>query len=461
MVWHSSLSDGERYDAWHALASGAARVVVGARSAVFAPVQRLRLIIVDEEHEPAYKQDETPRYHGRDTAVFRAFIEQAVCILGSATPSLESLHNVRTGKYRLLRMEKRVDNRRLPTVHIVDMRREVSAKGGSSIFSRMLVDKMRDRFEKQEQTILFLNRRGYDASLNCPDCGYVAMCDHCSISMTHHRADQRLRCHLCGEEDPVPTVCPKCQSARIHYRGSGTQKIEEFAKKILPKARIVRIDADTMQKKNMFRTILGEFRTGKIHVLVGTQMIAKGLDFPNVTLVGLVDADMSLHLPDFRAAERTFQLLVQVAGRAGRGDVAGEVVVQTHMPYSAPINYARQQDFDGFAESELAQRLEFTYPPYRHLIHHLFRATNPEKLSFYTEAWVRHLEAELVPHATIEIRGPAACPVEKIKDHYRQQVWYFVDSPTRVVPRLQELRKAFTWDPAIIEVLDVDAVHLM
>ncbi|MFA5256825.1 MAG: primosomal protein N' [Opitutales bacterium] len=458
VVWHSHLSDGERYDAWHALASGEARVVVGARSAIFAPVPNLRLILVDEEHEPAYKQEEIPRYHGRDVAVYRASLCGALCVLGSATPCMESLYNAKVGKYRLNRITKRVDDRQLPMVHVVDMKSEMRHGKGGALFSRLLIDKMQDRLEKGEQTILFLNRRGYNTSMMCPDCGYVAMCDHCSITLTHHRAEGVLRCHLCGFETAAPTQCPNCRSAGIHWKGSGTQRIEDIAHKFIPKARNVRIDSDTMQKKNLFRSILGDFRTGKIDVLVGTQMIAKGLDFPNVTLVGLVDADISLHLPDFRANERTFQLLVQVAGRAGRGDRAGEVVVQTFLPYCAPVQYARAQDFDGFAEDELKNREEFSYPPFRHIVHHLFRGRNPDKLAFFAEQWAK--QAEALFGTEVEIRGPAPAPIEKIKDSYRYQLWYFMPSVTKYMPRLLELRKTFPMDKDVEDIIDADAVNL-
>ncbi|MFP4282799.1 MAG: primosomal protein N' [Opitutales bacterium] len=462
VVWHSHLSDGERYDAWHALATGEARIVVGARSAIFAPLANLKLIIVDEEHEPAYKQEEVPRYHGRDVAVYRAYLTQAVCVLASATPSLETLHNARTGKYQTLRLTKRIDDRQLPLVHVVDMKREWAKERQMVVFSQLLIEKMRARLERGEQTILFLNRRGYDSSLRCPDCGHVEECDHCDLSLTHHRADRLLRCHLCGFETEVPRVCPKCQSPKILYRGHGTQKIEDVAARFVPRARIVRIDTDTMQKKNLFREVLADFRRGQIDILVGTQMIAKGLDFPNVTLVGLVDADLSLHMPDFRAAERTFQLLVQVAGRAGRGDRAGEVVVQTAMPYHEAIQFGRQQDFDGFAAEELAQREEFNYPPFRHLIHHLIRGRNREKVAFYAEQWAKTVEKELLPaFPQIELRGPAPCPIERVKDHYRFQLWYFTPAVTAFVPRLQALRAAFKWDKELIEVVDVDAVGLI
>ncbi len=459
VVWHSHLSDGERYDAWKALASGEAHVVVGARSAVFAPVQNLQLMIVDEEHEPSYKQEDNPRYHGRDVAVYRAHLNKALCIVGSATPSLETLHNVERGKYAVDKMLKRVDHCELPKIHLVDMRREnMSGKAKGSPISRLLADKLVDRFEKKEQSILFLNRRGFSTSLLCPECGYVAECEHCSIPMTYHRTDKTLRCHLCGEEREAPRICPKCKDPNIRYKGQGTQKIEDIVQKILPRANIVRMDADSMSKKNLYRKILNDFRVGKIDLLVGTQMIAKGLDFPNVTLVGLVDADMSLHVEDFRAAERTFQLIVQVSGRAGRGDRAGEVVIQTSTPHAPPIQFARQSDFDGFQLEELEQRREFNYPPFRHLIRHVFRGRNPQKVEFYIEQWTRALEKAL--GEAVEIRGPAPTPIEKIRDEYRYQIWYFAPSASKVIQRIVTLRDGFKMDKEVIDTLDVDPMQM-
>ena len=458
VVWHSHLSEGERYDAWKALASGEAHVVVGARSAVFAPVQNLKLMIVDEEHEPSYKQEESPRYHGRDVAVYRALINKSVCVLGSATPSLESLYNVERGKYAVDRILKRVDNRQLPKIHLVDMRREDMQGKGASPISRTLADKLVDRFEKKEQSILFLNRRGFSTSMMCPDCGYVAACDHCSIPMTFHITDKKLRCHLCAEERESPFKCPECKSVNIRKRGVGTQKIEEIVQKILPRAKIVRMDADSMSKKNLYRKILNDFRIGKIDLLVGTQMIAKGLDFPNVTLVGLVDADRSLHVEDFRAAERTFQLIVQVSGRSGRGDRAGEVVIQTHTPHAPPVQFARKSDFDGFQLEELEQRREFNYPPFRHLIRHLFRGRNPDKVNFYIEQWLKVVEKEM--DGQLEIRGPAPAPIEKIRDEYRFQLWYFTPSASRVIQQLAALRKSFKMDKEVIDLIDVDPMNM-
>ncbi len=459
VVWHSHLNSGERLDAWTSLASGEAKVVVGARSALFAPLNKVGLIIVDEEHEPAYKQEETPRYHARDVAVFRSKICKAVCVLGSATPSLESLYNISTKKYISDRLFKRVDNRQMPTVHVVDMRQEFISQKGAVTLSRMLVNALRDRLEKKEQSILFINRRGYSRSMICPECGWVAMCKHCSIPMTFHRKVAKLVCHLCGVDEEAHHRCPECHSSKIKWQGTGTQKVEEVVKQVLPHATIVRIDADTMQKKNLFRKILGDFRKGKIDILVGTQMIAKGLDFPNVTLVGLIDADISMHVPDFRAHERTFQLLVQVAGRAGRGDLSGEVLVQSFTPSAGPIQYARREDFDGFLEEELLTRKEHQYPPYRNLIHHLFRGINPEKVEFYAEQWVKHLEKSNLNW--LEIRGPVPAPIEKIKDYYRYQIWYFTKNVSKTMPALLKLREAFPMAEDVIYVFDVNPVNLV
>ncbi len=459
VVWHSHLGEGERLDGWTALASGKARVVVGARSAVFAPVRDLRLIVVDEEHEPAYKQDETPRYHGRDVAVYRAKLAGATCVLGSATPSLESVANVRSGKYRIDVLTRRVDDKKMPDIQIVDMRIEVMRQRGVVTLSRLLVNHMQARFERREQTILFINRRGYSSSMQCRKCGHVEQCPHCSVSMTYHRTDETLKCHLCGHQRGAPAVCPSCAAPDIRWRGLGTQRVEEAVRRVLPRARLERMDTDTMAKKHRFRQILSEFRAGKIDVLVGTQMIGKGLDFPNVTLVGLVDADLSMHVPDFRANERTFQLLVQVAGRAGRGDQAGEVVVQTFTPKADAIQYAKRADFDGFAEVELGVRKQFHYPPYRHLIHHIFRGLNPEKIKFFADHWVKEVAKAL--GSAVEIRGPAPSPIEKVKDEYRFQVWYFCASATKVVPELVRLQGTVKWPDDVFQVLDVDPMSLM
>ncbi|MGE4550456.1 MAG: primosomal protein N', partial [Opitutales bacterium] len=438
VVWHSHLSEGERLDAWLDAAKGDAPIVVGARSAVFAPLPKLGLVVVDEEHEPAYKQEDTPRYHARDVAVYRAKLTNATCILGSATPSLESMRNTQIGKYALHNLTKRVDDRSLPTVHLVDMRRELLKEGAPQVLSQPLREAIRDRFEKREQTILFLNRRGYSTTMLCPACGFTASCEHCSISLTYHRVGGRLLCHFCGHQRPAYRNCPECNSAKISRRGTGTQRLEHSVQKLIPKGKVLRLDADAMSKKNLFRKVLSDFRLGKIDVLVGTQMIAKGLDFPNVTLVGVIDADLSLRLEDFRATERTFQLLVQVAGRAGRGDLAGEVFAQTYAPESPAIQYARRGDLEGFVEDELNQRKEFGYPPFRHLVRHVFRSRNDQKAAFFAEQWGVHLRAG-IEATEIEVRGPTVAPLEKIKDHYRFHLRSrMLRNPTF---RLDELKK--------------------
>jgi len=458
VVWHSHLSDGERLDAWDALASGRARVVVGARSAVFAPLPNLRLIVVDEEHEPAYKQDETPRYHGRDVAVYRAKLNHAVCVLGSATPSTESWVNATTGKYHLLRLTKRVDDRQLPLIHVVDMRKEILKRRGPTVLSSILADKLLGRFERREQSILFINRRGYSRSMVCQECGHVVECTHCSIALTYHRTDETLRCHLCGDQREAPVRCPSCQSPKIRWPGMGTQKVEQIVQRLMPHARVVRMDTDAMSQKNRFRQVLADFRVGKIDVLVGTQMIGKGLDFPNVTLVGLIDADLSLHVPDFRANERTFQLIVQVAGRAGRGDLAGEVVVQTFTPHATPIQFGRQAEVDEFLAEEVRSRQAHAYPPFRHLLLHIFRGPNPEKVAFFAEHWAKKIADAAGSMA--ELRGPAPCATEKIKDHYRFQIWYFTRQVTKFNALLATLQQDFPLPDDVISTLDVDPMNL-
>ena len=392
-VLHSHLSVGERHDEWHKIRQGRARIVIGARSAIFAPVEPLGLIIVDEEHEHTYKQEEAPRYHARDVAIMRGQMEGAVVVLGSATPSLESYYNCKNGKYALLDLPERVDDQKMPHVRVVDMRQAARGGKGPPLFSPQLKEAITQRLERKEQTILFLNRRGYSTSLQCPLCGYVAECPNCSLSLTYHRPEQKLRCHLCGHVEPVPGVCPqvKCKNPAIRFAGTGTQKVEETLGKLFPHARVKRMDADVMKRKDDYRKVLGDFRTGKIDILLGTQMIAKGLHFPNVTLVGIIYADLALHQPDFRAGERTFQLLTQVAGRAGRGDVEGEVFVQAFTPFHPAIQYARRHDFVGFYDQELEFREQLKYPPVSRVALLTLKGRNEEKVRFSAE----HVRKEL------------------------------------------------------------------
>jgi len=382
-VLHSHLSAGERHDEWHKIRQGRARIVIGARSAIFAPVEPLGLIIVDEEHEHSYKQEETPRYHARDVAVVRGQMEGAVVVLGSATPSMESFYNVKRGKYELLGLPHRADHKKMPLVRVVDMRQVArKEKGGPPIFSPELREGILQRLEKKEQVMLFLNRRGYATSLQCPQCGYVAECPNCSVSLTYHRRAQELLCHICAFKSPAPAVCPvaKCRSPAVRYSGLGTERVEEALAKLFPRARVQRMDSDLMRRKDDYRRVLGDFKTGRIDILVGTQMIAKGLHFENVTLVGVIHADLSLHIPDFRAGERTFQLLTQVAGRAGRGDVEGEVFVQSFTPFHPAIQYARRHDFNGFYDQEIEYREQLRYPPATRVALLTLRGRNEEKV---------------------------------------------------------------------------------
>ncbi len=456
VVWHSHLSAGERLDAWRQLVKGEARIVVGARSAVFAPVQNLRLVVVDEEHEPAYKQEDSPRYHGRDVAVYRAFLNKSVCLLGSATPSLETARNVIVGKYKKSVLSQRIDGRELPLVHLVDMRREAMKQKSAPILSQQLIEALRQRYEDREQSILFLNRRGFNTTMFCTECGEVEQCRDCSIAMTYHRTDHYLHCHLCGYRKPAPRICGNCKSIEISRRGHGTQRIEDVVESVMPRrAKVVRVDADVMTKKNLFREILRDFRQGKIDVLVGTQMIAKGLDFPRVTLVGVIDADLPLRMEDFRASERAFQILVQVAGRAGRGDRAGEVYVQTYAPHESCIQFARRAELEAFLEDELAMRKELNYPPYRHLIRHVFRGRGEEKTRFYAEQWRKHLDNSNL--LGIEVKGPAATPLAKMKGYYRYHLFYLSSSVSKCLDQIQQLRNQFPIDNEVFDILDVDA----
>src|SRR5208282_2385189 len=394
-VLHSHLSTGERHDEWHKIRQGRARIVIGARSAIFAPVEPLGLIIVDEEHEHSYKQEEAPRYHARDVAIVRGQMEGAVVVLGSATPSLESYYNCGKGKYTLLQLLERADDKKLPVVRVVDMRQTVRPGKAAPLFSPQLKEAIARRVEQKEQVILFLNRRGYSTSLQCPLCGYVAECPNCSVSLTYHRHEQKLCCHICAHVAPVPAVCPndKCRNPAIRYSGVGTQRVEATLAKLFPEARTVRMDSDVLKRKEDYRRILGDFRVGKIDILVGTQMIAKGLHFPNVTLVGIIYADLGLHVPDFRAGERTFQLITQVSGRAGRGDVEGEVFVQAFTPFHPAIQYARRHDFTGFYEQEMEFREQLKYPPISRVALLTLKGRNEEKVKFSAEHLRKVLES--------------------------------------------------------------------
>ncbi|MGO9476765.1 MAG: primosomal protein N', partial [Limisphaerales bacterium] len=488
-VLHSHLSAGERHDEWHKIRQGRARIVIGARSAIFAPVEPLGLIIVDEEHEHTNKQEEAPRYHARDVAIMRGRMENAVVVLGSATPSLESYYNCKHGKYTLLELPERVDDQKMPRVRVVDMRQAARSEKGIPIFSPQLKEAITQRLERGEQTILFLNRRGYSTSLQCPKCGYVAQCPNCSLALTFHRQEQKLCCHICGHVAPVPSVCPneKCKNPAIRFAGTGTQRVEETLAKLFPQARVKRMDADTMKRKDDYRKTLGDFRTGKTDILVGTQMIAKGLHFPNVTLVGIIYADLALHQPDFRAGERTFQLLTQVAGRAGRGDVEGEVFVQAFAPFHPAIQYSRRHDFPGFYEQEIEFREQLKYPPVSRVALLTLKGRNEDKVKFSAEHLRKVLESAVRnPQSTVHspqpsdgpasaksdcglktvdfrdliIAGPAPAPLLRAETFYRYQIMLRTRAMSKLSLALAKIIETLVLPEDVTLMVDIDPVSL-
>src|SRR5256886_550877 len=499
-VLHSHLSAGERHDEWHKIRQGRARIVIGARSAIFAPVDPLGLVIVDEEHEYSYKQEEAPRYHARDVAVVRGQMEGAVVVLGSATPSLESFHNAQKGKYALLQLPQRADDRKMPLVRVIDMRQEARKEKGTPIFSQKLKEEITLRLERSEQVMLFLNRRGYATSLQCPKCGFVAECPNCSVALTYHRSRQRLLCHICAYEAQAPTLCPngKCRNPAIRYAGLGTEKVEDTLTKLFPRARVRRMDSDALKRKDDYRRILGDFRTGKIDILVGTQMIAKGLHFPNVTLVGIIYADLSLHQPDFRAGERTFQLLTQVSGRAGRGEVEGEVVVQAFTPFHPAIQYARRHDFAGFYEQEIEFREQLKYPPISRAALLTLKGRNEEKVRLSADHVRKEIEklagrgsqkvgkresesAEPVKSGAMSahfptfplsqlpalhalpdliIAGPAPAPLLRAETYYRYQLMLRTRQMSKLSRSLANVLETLSLPEDVSLMVDVDPVNL-
>ena len=458
-VLHSHLSEGERHDEWHKIHSGRARIVIGARSAVFAPLKNLGLIVVDEEHETTYKQEEAPRYHARDVAVVRAKIEKCVVLLGSATPSLESYHNAATGKYRLATLTQRVDEKQMPLMRIIDLRQERRKEKATAILSERLRAAIADRLVKREQTILFLNRRGFSTSLLCSNCGEARNCPNCSVALTFHRHVARLSCHLCGHAAAVPKKCPACGRDALIYAGFGTEKVESTVSQIFPKAAVRRMDADSMTRKEAYREALRNFRTGKIDILVGTQMIAKGLHFPNVTLVGIINADLSLHLPDFRAGERTFQLLTQVAGRAGRGETPGEVLVQTYTPFSPSIQFARHHDFAGYFQQELEFRERCDFPPFKHAILITVRSAHEGRAKLSAETLKRRLKEALPEEFLLGDAAPA--PLEKLQGQFRFHILMRGRAIMRLSLLVRETLDKLPFPEDVTVTVDVDPYQLL
>ena len=461
-VLHSHLSAGERHDEWHKIRQGRARIVIGARSAVFAPVEPLGLVIVDEEHEHSYKQEEAPRYNARDLAVVRGQQEGAAVVLGSATPCMESYHNVQRKKYGLLSLTERVDNIQMPIVRVIDMRSAARKEKGVGIFSPQLREAILQRLEKNEQVMLFLNRRGWSSSLQCPECGFVAECPNCSVSLTYHRAAQQLMCHICGHIEAAPKKCPQteCGNVAIRFSGLGTEKVEAALEKGFPSARVKRMDSDTLKRKEDYRRILGDFRTGKIDILVGTQMIAKGLHFPNVTLVGIIHADLSLHIPDFRAGERTFQLLTQVAGRAGRGEVEGEVYVQSFTPFHPAIQYARRHDYVGFYEQEIEFRQQLNYPPVGRVALLTLRGRSEDRVKFVADHLRREMDTVAKELGEVVVAGPAPAPLLRAENFYRYQIMLRTSRMPQLSRKLSALRETFQIPEDLRLVIDIDPMSL-
>jgi primosomal protein N' (replication factor Y) len=460
-ILHSGMSDKERAEHWHRIRQGQARAVVGTRSAVFAPVADLAVIIVDEEQDSSYKQEETPRYHARDVAVMRAKFSEAVVVLGSATPSLESYFNARKHRYTLIEMPDRVEKRPLPEVELVDMRQEFQETGHEQVLSRKLIEEIQLRLDRKEQAMVLLNRRGYSPVALCRACGKTLECRNCAIAMTHHKARRRMECHYCGFMAPVPKHCAACGSEYLYFIGTGSEKLEELLHGIFPQARIARLDRDTVRGYADFERVLGALNAGELDLLVGTQMIAKGHDVHGVTLVGVVGADHALGFPDFRAAERTFQLLTQVSGRAGRGDVPGKVVLQTFFPEHYAVQYAAQHDFVGFYEKELRYRGWMRYPPYSSLANVMVRSSKLDATLKWSGLLGRWFES--TRHEGVRVLGPAAAPIERLKQDYRYH--FILKSASR--QKLNALLRAMLSHaerekiPRTSIIVDVDALWLM
>ncbi|HKY03964.1 MAG TPA: primosomal protein N', partial [Blastocatellia bacterium] len=420
-ILHSSLSDGERTDEWRRVKEGEARVVIGTRSAVFAPLEDLGVIIVDEEHETSYKQDDTPRYHGRDTAIVRAVKRNAVVVLGSATPSLESFHNAITGKYTYLRLDTRYGNRSMAEVETIDMREVFKRHGKQQTFSEELKAAIDDTHERGEQSIILLNRRGFSSFALCRSCGEAVHCPNCDVTLTYHRYNSSLLCHYCNYIRPVPRACPACDGQYIQYVGEGTEQLESKLRDLFPQLTIARVDRDTTRKRGQLEHLLMEFAAGTIDLLVGTQMLAKGHDFHNVTLVGVISVDAGLSLPDFRAAERTFQLLTQVAGRAGRGALRGRVIIQTYHPEHYSLVCAKGQDYDEFYRREISFRRSMHYPPFSALINICVHHKEFDRASDAASDLARELRSRATDSA-LRILGPAPAPIARIKGEHRFQI---------------------------------------
>jgi primosomal protein N' (replication factor Y) len=460
---HSALSENERHEEWWRIRRGEARVVLGTRSAIFAPLQNLGVVIIDEEHDTSYKQEETPRYHGRDVAVVRARLAGALALLGSATPSLESYWNAREGKYRLATLPERVEGRKLANVEVIDMRQEFRETHTQVPISRRLQQEIETQLAHRQQTMILLNRRGYSWFLLCRSCGQTQRCVNCSISLTYHRREHRLICHYCGYSVPVPARCPNCDSQHLYYVGEGTEKVEKKFAELFPSARVARLDRDVARRQGQFQRILDEFRQGKIDLLVGTQLIAKGHDFPGVTLVGVVSADVGLGLPDFRSAERTFQLLTQAAGRAGRGEIPGRVLVQTFFPDHYVIRLAAEQNYEAFFHREMRFRRLMHYPPVTALANVIAQGAKLEQAAQVAKLVGDYLIPLEKQTEGLRILGPTPAPLAKLEGRFRIQFLIKCASRARLSTILRRLADYADQQgiPQRSLMIDMDPVNIM
>jgi primosomal protein N' (replication factor Y) len=457
-VLHSHLTASQRNEQWQAIRSGEIQVVVGARSAIFAPMPNLGLIVVDEEHETSFKQDSVPRYHARDVAVVRGRLQNATVVLGSATPSLESYLNAQRGKYELVHLHGRVLGRPMPHVELVDMRKEMAAVRGFRFLSRRLIALMQDRLDRDEQVIVFLNRRGFATYVFCTRCGWSMKCGHCDIAMTWHKRVGRVICHYCGQRHPLPRECPDCKQATIKAIGLGTEKVEEEVRARFPGVPCERMDSDTVRGRGAHQRVLDAFRDGRVKILVGTQMIAKGLDFPNVTLVGVVHADSALHLPDFRAGERTHQLVSQVAGRTGRGPKGGRVVVQTSEPEHYVMRTAAKHDYRAFAGSELPHRRALHFPPFGRAARIVIDGTKEPEVRRAAESINDHIVAANLRGV---VHGPVPCAIERVKDRFRWHLLLLAGKWSTLRDMIAAAKAAFPSTRRIHVTVDVDAVSML
>jgi primosomal protein N' (replication factor Y) len=456
-VFHSRMLQSARFREWRRLKEGRARIVVGPRSAVFSPVKDPGLFVVDEEHEPSYKQEDAPRYHAREVAIERARRAGVPVILGSATPSLESYYRAMKGEYRLVELTRRIEEKKLPRVKLVDMRLELDTRKGKKVISTAMADVLKKDVENKRQALIFQNRRGFSTFVMCRKCSYVLKCPECDSSMVFHKFRKELICHYCNTRMDPPDVCPECREDYLMYKGTGTQKVEGEIKRILPGASIARMDSDTMKKRGSHSKVLTAFKKHEIDVIVGTQMIAKGLDFPKVTLVGVVSADANLNLPDFRSGERTFNLITQVAGRAGRGDLGGEVIVQTFTPEHYAINYAARHDFHGFFEREIESRRELMFPPFVCLVKITLRGKKEPNVIRTAERMARRLETRM---SGVDLLGPAPSPMAKLRGFYRWNILLKAGSRQEIVKKLRTALKGFRRGSGVFIAVDVDPMSM-